>query len=363
MEDRYKEIENGLKKKWVFAWTPKYQEEFQTSIKYTFIPLIGLKVFEKLQWDCVFRDENSLEAKRRNDKDVWTEKITVSFDAAGTVSVKSVSLGNENFDRGHNSLRVKLFIHVFNETLKEYDHDALKELEKEYKIKDNWEDYVVPASLPPPAKLKEPNIFVLVSGSLLLSVVLAYSLAFITLQAKAYIIGVFELGIGLAIGYAFKWLIRWSNYLYGQRLLIIAGVIIVLVYSGNQYFQYHIIISEEQITGFSFIDFIKWKFENGLQLEKMNLGWIGLVVAFILQLVITYVIVFMRVYSHINNYLLEKIPTEVIDYVYYLHVKNKTEVQIRAELSAKGWVQERDQDLVFGTIAAIQGQSELNRME
>jgi hypothetical protein len=54
---------------------------------------------------------------------------------------------------------------------------------------------------------------------------------------------------------------------------------------------------------------------------------------------------------------------EVVDFAFYHFVKEKTEDQVRTELSKMGWTEEQDQDEVFESISAVQGATELNRME
>ena len=60
---------------------------------------------------------------------------------------------------------------------------------------------------------------------------------------------------------------------------------------------------------------------------------------------------------------MERIPPEVVDFAYYHFVKEKTEHQVRSELSKMGWTDTQDQDEVFESIGAIAGATELNRME
>lgn len=157
MNEELKKYESTIKKKHSFNWTPKFEEEFRTDLSKTVLVPIVIKTFEKLEWDLVFRDEISAEAKRKGDWDRWTEKISVTYEY-GKVKVKSVSLGNEMWDNGRNSKRVRLFKYAFQQTEKEFDKEALKELEKEVERKNNWDDYEIPESLPLPQKRKKTEI-------------------------------------------------------------------------------------------------------------------------------------------------------------------------------------------------------------
>ena len=124
MTEELKKYESTIKKKHSFNWTPKFQEDIRTDLNKTIIISIVIKTFEKLGWDLVYQDEKTAEAKRIGDWNRWTEKITVSFDY-GKLTIKSVSLGNEMWDNGRNSKRVKLFIHAFKKTEQEFDRETL----------------------------------------------------------------------------------------------------------------------------------------------------------------------------------------------------------------------------------------------
>ena len=54
---------------------------------------------------------------------------------------------------------------------------------------------------------------------------------------------------------------------------------------------------------------------------------------------------------------------EVVNFAYYHFVKEKTEDQVRAELTKMGWIKTQDQDEVFESIGALQGATEFRRME
>ncbi|WP_224998752.1 hypothetical protein [Cesiribacter sp. SM1] len=86
MTPELKLYEKSIRKKHSFGWTPKYEEETRTVLnKKVFIP-ITIKVFEKLGWDLVHRDETSAEAKK-GEGSRWTEKISVTW-VYGKVEVK-----------------------------------------------------------------------------------------------------------------------------------------------------------------------------------------------------------------------------------------------------------------------------------
>jgi hypothetical protein len=353
-----------LLKKHSFHFTPKYKEEFRTSLNKTvFIPIVE-KAIKKLDWHTVFKDEKSIEVKRKENSfgiEKWTEAITITFNH-GNVEVKSESLGNEMWDNGRNSKRVKLFIHVFKETEKEYDREALSELEKETERKNNWDDYIIPENLPQPTESKRKNFSVLVIGGLLISLILGFIIAEVSIHG-IYFIGVFEVLTGLAIAYSLKYLIKISNFTEIPKIEYLLMGMVFLIYFSNLYFQYEIILSENNLERIGFLEFIKIRFSEGLTVKTLNTGWIGLIISWIIQLVLTYYVAYLRIVSIIIAYQLEKIPVEVLDFCNYHLIKGKSEEEIRNELSKKGWTTNENQEEVFEAIGAIYGSMELSRLK
>ncbi|HAA12186.1 MAG TPA: hypothetical protein DCE41_10995 [Cytophagales bacterium] len=361
MTEEIKKYESTIKKKHSVAWTPKYEEEFRTDLnRIVFIPIV-IMTFEKLGWDLVYQGENSAEAKRKRDLWQWGQKITVTFDY-GKVKVKSVSLGNEFWDIGRNSKRVKLFINAFQQTEKEFDKEALTQLEQQTEKANNWDDYEIPESLPKPKKRRESKLWIPIVGGLLTALLLGYVVALLSVKV-IYIIGLFEVGIAFTIGFALKFLIKTSNYTNYDILKYTLIGMVVLVYVSNQYFQYQIILSENNYEPIGFFEFFKLRLKAGLKIKSINTGWIGLIISWIFQLGFTYAIGMLRLASNLTSYQLERVPMEVVDFAFYHFVKNKTENQVRSELSKLGWTEEQDQNEVFESIGALQVATELNRME
>ena len=169
LEDLEK-YEQSIKRTHSFAWTPKFEEEFYTNLNKTLVIAIAIKTFKKLKWNIVYEDEESVEAKRKDRWNKWTEKITVSYNY-GRIKVKSVSLEGM-WDVGRNSLRVKLFIYAFEEIEKGLNKTALADLEKETERKNNLDDYIIPSELPQPKKRKNPNVWIPIIGATFLALIL-----------------------------------------------------------------------------------------------------------------------------------------------------------------------------------------------
>jgi len=361
MTEELKQFEKTIKKKHSFSWTPSFEDEIKTDLKKTVVIPIVLKTFEKLGWDVVFQDETSAEAKRKGDWDRWTEKISVSFQQ-GKLKVKSVSLGNEMWDVGRNSKRVQLFIYAFQQTEKEFDHEAIATLEKEVEETNNWDHYEIPASLPQPKIRKEPQFWIPVVGGIMTALLIGFVIAFLSVNG-VYIIGLFEVGVAIIISFVLSQLIQLSNYTNYNKLHYVLIGIIILTYVSNQYFQYQLILVENSLYDFSFWEFMSVRIEAGLTIKDMDTGWIGLLISWVLQLVITYFFTAFRLVSSLTAYQLKRIPPEVIDFTYYHFVKGKTETQVRSELFSMGWKDKQDQDEIFESFGAIMNANELRRMD
>jgi len=353
--------EKTLRKKHSFSWTPKFERETRTILNEKVFSAVVVKVFEKLEWDVVYQGEKTIEAKRKGDWDRWTEKITVQLDY-GKVKVKSVSLGNEMWDNGRNSKRVHLFIHALEQTESEYDRVSLAELETEVERSQNWDDYEIPESLPLPKERRAPTFTIPVVGGLVFALVMGFLVAFISTEI-VYFIGVFEVGVAIALAFVLKLLIKLGNYSeYDNLNYLLIGMIIV-TYLSNQYFQYQLILSENSLPQIGFGSFMQRRLESGLKLKSIDTGWIGLVVSWIFQLGFTYLIGILRLISGLTKVQLERVPMEVVDFAFYHFVKEKDERGVRNELAQKGWSTELNQDEVFEAIGAIYGAQNLQQME
>lgn len=364
MEEIFLKFEKTIKTKHSVSFAPKYVEKFRTLVDKKIFIAIAEKTFKRLGWDVVFQNENSIEAKRREKsfgQDRWTEMITSTFEY-GNVTVKSESLGNEMWDAGKNSKRVKLFIYAFQETLKAYDKNALKELEKEIDSRNNWEDYVIPESMPLPKKNKKPDILLPIIGGVILALSLGVLLAFISLKG-IYVIGLFEFLVAVVMVWGMKLLIKISNFTDFTKIQYLLASMILITYVSNQYFQYEIILNENNLDRIGFLEFINIRLSEGLTVKKLNTGAIGLIISWILQLGLTGLIVYLRIVSVLTEYLINRVPTEILDYAVYLFVKQKPEDEVRNELAKKGWADKANQDEVFEAIGALQSAVELNRIK
>ncbi|MGB5982978.1 MAG: hypothetical protein WBG46_12615 [Nonlabens sp.] len=360
MTNQLKEYELTIKKKHSFSLSPKYEEQFRTKLNKKVFGAIVIKTFIKLGWELVYHDENSAEAKTKGGWNESQEKISVTFDH-GNVTVESVSLGNEIWDNGRNSKRVLLFKYAFQQTEKEYDKEALIALEQEVDKVDNWDDYAIPERLPQPKNKIKPTFLIALIGGFIVALLTGLLVAYLSVETT-YIIGLFEIGVALVLGFSLSQLIKISNYTNHNHLHYLMIGMIILTYISNQYFQYQIILNSNNYNFFSFWEFIDARFDAGLQIKSMNTGWIGLLISWIFQILFTYFICYLRLSTSLISYAIERVPVEVIDFACYHFIKEKNENQVRAELARMGWSKTQNQDEVFEAIDALHGAAEIRRM-
>ena len=103
----------------------------------------------------------------------------------------------------------------------------------------------------------------------------------------------------------------------------------------------------------NFFTFIEARLHYGLTLDGRELGWIGLVISWLLQMVFPYFIAQYKISIILMKNAINKIPEEVIEYTIYLFEMGKTESDVKAELSQKGWKKEEDQARIFDALGAI----------
>lgn len=354
-------LQSEIKRKHVFKYKPEFTESFKTDISENQIIPLTIEVFEKLEWPVVFTDKKSVEAKRKGDFNKLTEKVTVKKNSSGRIEVHSKTIEGNFLDFGKNSKRTGLFIALFKKLSLEYKESGkFVELETEYEKQNNWTDYEIPTKLPQPKVYGKPNLAIAIIGGIIISIGIGLLIGFLT-QNFVYFIGVYELGIGLALGYLFSEVLKQANYIEFDKIQIMIGIMAFLVCLTSLYFQYYLIITENNISDLGFIEFVKLRIENGLMIKTLNTGWIGLALSWIFQIVFPFFLAQAKVASSLMNYSIEKIPEKVIEYVIYLFDNEKSESEVRAELASKGWNKKEDQEDVFDAIGAISGFQQNNR--
>lgn len=114
MKERIKHYQAQLKKKHSVAWTPNYQESFNTSLNFDdskqlakeILPIIGLLPITHTKYEV-----------RAVSKERWNrenEYIVFKYEK-GKITIKSQTVGKMFWDIGRNYKWVKVFIFVFKE--------------------------------------------------------------------------------------------------------------------------------------------------------------------------------------------------------------------------------------------------------
>ncbi|NAS32258.1 hypothetical protein GTQ40_14835 [Flavobacteriaceae bacterium R38] len=361
MNIEYENLQSTIKRKYSFKYKPEFSESFKTDIKDSQIIPLTIEVFEKLEWPIVFTDENSVEAKRKGDWNKLTEKITITRKASSRIEVHSKTIEGNFIDFGKNSLRTGLFIALFQKLAIEYKETGkLAELETEYEKQSNWADYEVPSELPKPKEFGQPNLTLSIAGGLVIAIVFGFLIGFLTVNF-IYLIGVYELAIGIGTGYFFGQILKKTNYIEFKSIKLIIGGIMLVMFITSLFTEYQLIIVDNNISELGFFEFVKLRFESGLIIKNLNTGWIGLTLSWIFQIVFPFFLAQAKVAGIIMNYMIEKIPDKVLEYAIYLIEMGKSESEIRAELALRGWNKKSDQDDVIQTIVEIIGFNQANR--
>ncbi|PHR24529.1 MAG: hypothetical protein COA38_16595 [Fluviicola sp.] len=359
MTPEIKKLEDSIKRSHRVAFTPKFKHSFETKLSKSAFIAIALKAIEKIGWDLIYYDDQSVEAKRKNSFDTWTESVTMNYDF-GKVVIKSTSLGNELWDFGRNSVRVRLFQLVFQDHETSLSNEEIKEYEIEQKKVDEWDEYEIPESLPSPSVQKRPNIYVPLISSVIVSLILGYFLAF-SISSGFYIIGLFDIGVGFILGFVLHQTLKLGNYTHFDRLRYILLASVILAFLSCQLFIYQIALSKNPLLEVDFISFMKLRMDAGLTIKHLNTGWIGLLISWGLLLVLGYYTGLLKLATGTIKYQLSRVPPEVMNYAIFLFIKGNDEIQVRKKISQFGWAEPHDQDCVMEAVAAIQSANEIRR--
>lgn len=356
-----KQFGKTIKKKHAFGFTPKYEETIRTLLPPSVFSYVALEVFEELEWNVVYNEDNKIEAKQFGEKFLdKAYKIFVKYEA-GRIKVRSESTDSELMDWGRNSVRVKLFIHVFKQAEKRYSTGAaIAELEAKVKREENMDDYVVPDSLPQPTVTKKPEFWVVALGGLAVSVMLGLTTAFLSSES-VYLSLFFEIGVGFLLAYSLKYLVRYANYTHIINLGLLVVGSVVITYTINHLMQYQIYLYKycedpEYILGFT-----AFSIENGLGENAASYGGIVLAIVWTLQSVVTILAAAFWLFQYVVAFQIEKVPFEVVEFTLYHMVKDKSLEEVKYELTKMGWASEQVQMDVFEAIGSFDAAREWQR--
>ena len=355
--------EKSLKgsKRFSFWSPPKYTIKFKSNLSTKHFIALANKIFPDFDWEIFYKDEESIEFKRRSpmDTEEWTEKITVKTSSNGMIEVLSQSLTDASYDSGENHKRVQFFQYVMEECTKDYTNEELDSLVEEVKKEDNMADYVIPEKLPKPPLFKNSTISYSIITALLGSSLFAVIFGLMT--HFFYILILWESLIGIALGFIIGQSVKWGNYTNFTNLhyLIIGAVVSILF--GSQYFQYQLFIVENSMVSIGFIDFVIARLEAGFHFSDFNAGWIGWLIVWVLQFCMIYFISLNRLVSSTIEYQITRIHEKVIEFAMYHFTQDKSEEEVKVELAKMGWRDKQAQEYIMEALIAVYEANQLQR--
>lgn len=345
-----------LLEKHTLGFPPKYRAVFDTRLEEKIFIVQAEKVINELGWIILTLQGNRFEIVQEEEvlgMEATLAKIFVSY------SSKKIYVESKSFDPyamrddGNNCTNVELFIDAFKKVEGQLDSEAILALEAEYERKINWEEYVIPETLPLPYTFRKPMSRVFAGGCIVSSVLLGYLLSQIPLVGTSIIV-LITFMFGIAVGFSLYGLMKLCNYTDSKIQLRIMIGTVVLMYIMSLYFQYNSLVSLSGIK-IGFDDFISVKLAIGLEIWGRNLTGMGLVIACMFQLAAIYWVAYFVIVFSRDLFIVKRVPAEVIDFGTYHFVKKKTELQIRNELAVKGWDKPQSQNEVFEAMEVVYG--------
>lgn len=341
--------------------TPSYSASFKSNIEIERFNLISQKAIEQLGWELLYEEYGLIEGKASGDyANHFPAVFRITFEDE-QITILSKSAKGSIWDLGRNSKRVNAFFETFQKIRSEVTDEEIESIKDAKQAEEAVEDFDFSKPLPPPTS-KEPQIAIPLIGGLLFSVLIGYTLAFITYHA-IYIIGLFELGVGFLLGITLGFLLRKSNFTHFQHLNFILIGITILAYVFNQYFLFQNICAESGCLDRGFVSFIQLRLENGLVLEDIDTGWIGLVLSWAFQVWFTYLIAKHLMTRAVLSHSLDRIPQEVIDFSVFHFLKYQDSDELKSALEEKGWKEERHQEEAHEAVNAVFIANQMRRPE
>lgn len=351
MEIKFKEYEKKIKKIHKITFNPQYNEKVKVKIKESYIIPISIKAFQKLGWEVVFNDDQTVEAYRKDRFNNSTEKIKVTRLSAKEIEVRSISLSSGLWDQGKNSQRVKLFIYAFQEIEKGLTRKAYDEIENRL-LTNFWESYSAPEVLPAPQARTFPNIITFFSGAVFISFLMGYAISWLYFK-ELYISILAETIIALSIALAFNFLFKISNYTHYNTIKYILFASVIFTFILSQLFILGSLFFTK--TSLTFADLVHVRISNDIFFQSRENIYEGFLISFSFQIALTLFIAILRVNNNLRAFKIKRVPHEVIDYAYNRFLEGKNENQVRLELTNKGWVNLKEQNEVMEAVEAFYG--------
>ncbi len=216
-----------------------------------------------------------------------------------------------------------------------------------------WDDYKIPNTLTKRTDYKQGNKSVLILGYFLMALIMGLVTALLFYKDILNIYLILVLGLFTAI--LFSFVTNKSNVTNLKTILMYTIVFAILSIVFSEYFYYYFtkpMLVNNQLV--SFKDFFKVRFEQGLALGNITSGSKYILLGvWIYQILIAIFLNYTICVRSFGISLKNGVPEEVKEYVLYLFHNNTSEVEIRTQLSKKGWVLKEDQDAALASAKAF----------
>jgi hypothetical protein len=217
---------------------------------------------------------------------------------------------------------------------------------------ENWDDYQIPKTLAKRNDFKNPNKLFLLIGSLAVAILMGILIGFLFLKGMLSIYIVLFLGV--LIGILYNFVAQKSNILNFKYLMLVSIIIAVLTLFFSEYFIYQSIgtLDAEGIP-ISFIEFFKYRFDVGLEFDEQTMsssnGTLFLIIGWVVFLILSFFMTYSMLSRSIALSTSNGVPEEVKEFTLYNIQKDKSDAQIRAALSEKGWTNPEDQNVALAS--------------
>lgn len=333
-----------------YKGVPEFKTERETKLPAKLARQIVRRAILALQWDIVFLDDKQLEAKRVNTWGNESEMVTVSVHG-NTIQVSSKSIKYNLCDFGSNSKAVGEFLTAFELLEASFDEKEAEEEVRQIEEQEEKEKYRIPDQLSKPPVMKEKNLAYLLGGGVLVAICLALVLA--VLSRFIYVILFFDSLVGLAIAFVLGYLIKLSNISHLKTLSFVGIASICLTYFLSQVFRFELIVMQHHIANASLLEYFSARLNQGLQYKDSNLGMIGLIIAWIIEVTVAILVFKVRILAPLIKFNLERAPEDVVEFAIYWFNEGKDEDGVRLELQRKGWYDKEQQDMILDAIGGM----------
>lgn len=347
-----------ISKKTVFKASPQFTSIFQTKLPEKVALKTSVHAMVAMGWYVVHVEDLMVEGKRPSNLGEPTEKVTITIEGS-KLTVNSKSIQSNFCDFGKNSRRSGEFKIAFQELESQFDESEITHELELIKKQEKKEEYQIPETLTQPQAQPQKSMGILIGGAVLLSVLLGGVIALCA--SFIYIIILYDFLIGLITAIAFGYLIKLSKVSNFSIVRWIGFASIGLSFFLSQVFRFMYIVNQNNIHDASIFDYFQAKLNQGIQFEDLNLGMIGLIIAWVVEIAIALIAYHSKVSHKVLSYDIERAPDDVMEFAIYLFNQGKEEDEVRKELYSKGWYKREQQDIIINAVGALSAMHQINR--